>query len=208
MTSPINPGRVAWTGDNPGIYLKEDPQGPWTSLATFFRIDYSPFGMGRGVLLLEEPNGTRGMPDVMNVCIADNEALARYLVQNFFSHFAAFRVSPGMQALTYLPLTHAEHAGDTRASYQEILRSGNTEVVLSWEGLTEPYAVDMPAEKGPTRQHQMYSLFIDAERAAITINGRALPGRVASRGFDGGEKSSAFLAFSESWMQVVPDAGN
>ena len=47
--SPIHPGKVDWTGDNPGIYLKDHQDGTWTSLATFFRIFYSPHGMGHGV---------------------------------------------------------------------------------------------------------------------------------------------------------------
>ena len=29
---PIHPGAVAWTGENPGIYLKDRQDGPWTGL--------------------------------------------------------------------------------------------------------------------------------------------------------------------------------
>ena len=28
---PIHPGEVAWTGENPGIYLKEREDGPWSA---------------------------------------------------------------------------------------------------------------------------------------------------------------------------------
>lgn len=202
MQSPIHPGKVAWTGDNPGIYLKETDDGPWTGLATYFRINYSPFGLGRGVLLLEQPDEAATLPRACNVCITDNEPLARYLMAGFFSKFASFRVSAGTQAVSYLPLLEARSAGDTRSRYQEILRSAELEVVMTWDGLTEPYAVDMPPEKGPTQRHEMYSLFIDAASAGITVNGRPLRGRVTTRNFDGGKKSSAFLAFSESWMEM------
>lgn len=202
MSNPVHPGKVAWTGDNPGIYLKNDPDGDWTSLATYFKINYSPFGMGKGVLLLEKPQMAASLPEACNVCITDNEPLARYLMAAFFSRFNAFRVSAGTAAVSYLPLLEARSVGDTRRKYQEILRANGLEVVLTWDGLGEPYAVDMPAEKGPTQKHEMYSLFIDAADAGIEVNGRRLPGKVTTRNFDGGKKSSAFLAFSESWMEM------
>ena len=200
--SPIHPGSIAWTGENPGIYLKETQDGPWTGLATFFRITWSPFGRGAGVLLLDQPTVERGLPDALNFCIADNEKLARYLVAEFFSKFAAFRVSPGIKAISYLPLTEERRGGDSISSYAEIIASEDYEVVMTWKGLSAPYAVDMPAEKGPTQRHEMYSLFLDAAEASVTVNGRPLKGRLVQRDFADTKKSTAFLAFSESWMEA------
>ncbi|MGE5147305.1 MAG: hypothetical protein ACM3N5_11185 [Candidatus Eiseniibacteriota bacterium] len=200
MKSPIHPGKVAWTGENPGIYLKEREDGPWSGLMCFFRIVYSPHGMGHGVVVLDEPNVEKGLPDAVNICISDNEKLARYLVAEFFSKFASFRVSPGIKALSYLPLTEVRREGDTRSSYSEIVKSKDYEIRMTWDGLGEPYAVDMPPEKGPTKEHEMYSLFIDASRASVTINGRPLKGKLVTRDFADTKKSTAFLAFSESWM--------
>ncbi len=48
----------------------------------------------------------------------------------------------------------------------------------------------------------MFSTFVEAERASILVNGRALKGQAFPRDFHGRPTSSAFLAFSESW--VVP----
>ena len=202
MTSPIHPGEVAWTGENPGIYLKETQDGPWTGLVTFFRILWSPHGMGRGVVLLDEPATEKGLPEVRNFCITDNEALARFLVAEFFSKFMSFRVSPGIKAISYLPLAEIRRAGDTRSRYQEILQSKDFEVVMTWDKLGPPYAVDMPPDKGPTKAHEMYSLFLDAADASVTVNGRPLRGQVVQRDFADVKKSTAFLAFSESWMRA------
>ena len=44
MTSPVNPGAVVWSGDNPGIYLK-DASGAWQTLSVF--SGSSPHLMGR-----------------------------------------------------------------------------------------------------------------------------------------------------------------
>ena len=201
-TSPIHPGPVDWTGENPGIYLKDTQDGPWTGLMTFFRIVWSPHGMGHGVVVLDQPGVEKGLPEAQNLCITDNEPLARFLVAEFFSNFMSFRVSPGIKAIPYLPLTEVRRAGDPRTRYQEIVKSKDFEVVMTWDKLGAPYAVDMPPDKGPTKKHEMYSLFVDAGDASVTINGRPLRGRVVERDFAGTRKSTAFLAFSESWMRT------
>jgi hypothetical protein len=203
MTSPIHPGPVDWTGENPGIYLKDSQDGPWTGLMTFFRIVWSPHGMGHGAVVLDQPGVEKGLPEAQNFCITDNEPLARFLVAEFFSNFMSFRVSPGIKAMSYLPLTEVRRAGDPRTKYQEIVKSTDFEVVMTWDRLGTPYAVDMPPDKGPTKKHEMYSLFVDAADASVTINGRPLRGRVVERDFAGTHKSTAFLAFSESWMRTA-----
>ena len=113
IASPIHPGVVDWTGENPGIYLKEIQDGPWVSLATFFRITYSPHGRGHGVLLLQRPDDEVSIPEAANICISDNEPMARFLVDEFFSKFASFKVSPGL-ARYYLV---AAYRGPTRGRY-------------------------------------------------------------------------------------------
>ena len=40
----VFPGTVEWSGENPGISLKEKPDGPFTTLASFFRVVLSPAG--------------------------------------------------------------------------------------------------------------------------------------------------------------------
>lgn len=202
INSPIHPGAVAWTGENPGIYLKDTQDGSWTGLMCFFRILYSEHGMGSGIVVLDKPGVAKGYPEAVNVCISDNEPLARYLIDEFFSKFASFRVSPGIQAVTHLPMIECRREGSTLSTYSEIVRCKDLEVIATWAKLGAPYAVDMPAENGPTKIHQMYSLFLDAGEGSVTINGRPLSGKVVQRDFAGTRKSTAFLAFSESWMRV------
>ncbi len=200
--SPIHPGKVDWIGENPGIYLKEEQDGPWTGLMCFFRIVYSPHGCGHGVLVLDHPNVEKSLPEIDNFCITDNEPMARFLVDDFFSKFASFKVSPGLKAIQYLPLTEVRQEGDTRSSYSEIVNSADYEIRMTWDELGDPYAVDMPPEKGPTQAHEMYSLFIDSQKASVTINGRPLKGKLVERDFADTKKSTAFLAFAESWMRT------
>jgi hypothetical protein len=202
MSSKFNPRTVDWTGENPGIYLKEDPDGPWTGLMTFYRVCWSPCGPGHGILVLDEPNTEKGYPEINNFCIADNQELAAYLIEHFFSNFNSFKVSPGLKHMTMLPMTDVRREGDTRSTYSEVVTADGLEVRATWKGLTDPYAVDFPPEVGPTKAHQMYSCFVDAPDAEVTVNGRKLKGNVTIRNAAGIEKSSAFLAFSETWLKV------
>ena len=133
--------------------------------------------MGSGIVVLDQPGVAQGYPAVVNFCISDNEPLARYLIDEFFSKFASFRVSPGIQAVTHLPMIECRREGSTLSTYSEIVRSADLEVVATWKNLGPPYAVDMPAENGPTKLHQMYSLFLDAGDGSVTINGRPLAGK-------------------------------
>jgi len=50
------PGTVEWSGENPGIYLKANPNGPFTTLASFFRVVLSPHGRGHALVLVSPPN--------------------------------------------------------------------------------------------------------------------------------------------------------
>ena len=201
---PIHPGKVDWTGDNPGIYLKDTEDGPWTGLMCFFRILVSPHGRGHGVVLLDQPAVEKGLPEVDNFCITDNEPLARYLVDGYFAHFASFKVSPGLQAMTYVPLTEVAASGDTTlgASYVETIKSADHEIVCTWKDLGEPFAVELPKENTATGVHEMFSLFLEAPDASVTVNGRPLRGKVFPRDFNGRHSSCAFLAFSESWVRA------
>ena len=199
MTSnPYTTGAVDWTGENPGMYLKDDPAGEWISLASFFRVTWSPHGIGHALVLLEDPAGQR--PDANNLVLTDNEAMARYLVDGFAAHFAAFRGRALLKTLPYRPLDSVRRSGDTRTAYHEHLTGSGLEIDLRWGALGAPYAVDMQPDLTATGRHEMFSLFVDSDDAGCTVNGRALPGRVTPRVVAGREGRSAFLAFSETWI--------
>src|SRR3954454_14442548 len=101
------PGVVEWSGENPGISLKTDPDGPFTTLASFFRVVLSPHGAGHALLLMRDPHSAGGN----NVCYTDNEPLARYLVDRFAAHFGAFRGIAGLSGLRYAAIEGVQASG-------------------------------------------------------------------------------------------------
>ena len=204
MTSkqPFPPGQVDWAGENPGMYLKESETGPFTGLVSFFRVVLSPQGRGHALVLIEAPERAESDADRLNVCVTDNQPMARYLVENFVSAFGAFRGCAGLKGLVYRKLETVTTAGDHRSTYLETVIGDGVEARLSWGGLGEPFMVDMPAASSATGKHQMFSLFVESRDAVATVNGRRLRGRSQPRDFAGRPSTTAFLAFAETWVKA------
>ena len=199
MVSPVNPGRVEWSGENPGIYLK-DGQGTWQALAVYFRVVTSPYGMGSGAILIGAPSSAAGYPTAPNLCLSNNEPLMRWLVDNFASRFASFRGAVGLPAMTYHAADSFATTGDGRSFHQEQISGGELSIALRWDSLAAPFAVDVPPAMSATGLHQMYSVFVEAAAGSIVLNGARLPGTVVQRDFLDRRMSTAFLAFSETWI--------
>ncbi|MGW5124871.1 hypothetical protein ACWEQ7_12590 [Streptomyces sp. NPDC004069] len=208
MSDIVRSGKVDWTGDNPFVYLKTDPHGPWSSLSLFFRVTASDFGPGHLVLAVEQPSCASGDgtsepdPGAVRLALTDNEPLARFLIDDFVRAFVLFR--PAKAALDALDLvTGAEftQSGDGVTTLTEAARTADRSLALTWEGLGEPFAVDVPATESGTRRHEMFSVFRVASGARVEADGRRLPGSTVERDFLNGRGQSAALALSETWVR-------
>jgi hypothetical protein len=200
MAEPINfPGTVEWSGENPGISLRETPDGPFVALASFFRVVLSPHGRGHALVLMQSPQDAT---PARNYCLHDNEKLARYLVGDFVSHFGAWKGLPGWNSLSYRPLDRVEASGDPASTYHETVKSGDLDVRLTWSGLGAPFCFALPPDKSATGKHAMPSLFVPCRDASITVNGKALPGKPVPREIAGHTLTTAMLAFSETWIRA------
>lgn len=203
MADPILfPGTVEWSGENPGISLKEDPAGPFTTLASFFRVVLSPHGRGHALVLLQSPGEEAPPAALANVCLTDNEPLARWLVADYVSHFGAWRGLPGLKGLQYRRLDSVQSDGDAISSYGETVRAGDTTVALRWSGLGTPFCFALTPGGSATGAHIMPSLFVGCATASVTVNGQARPGAPVPREIAGQRISTAMLAFSETWIRA------
>ena len=199
MTSPVIPGSVVWSGDNPGIYL-QDSNGQWLSLAVYFRVVASKHGSGSAIVVLGAPRTASGWPASNNLCISTNEPLMRWLVSDFVARFGAFRGMAGLQTMTYLPAISTATSGDGSSFHQETLEAAGVTASLRWEGLSTPFAADVPPAQSATGEHRMLSVFVETRTGSISVNGTPLPGRVIERDFLGRRMNTSFLAFCETWI--------
>ena len=148
MADPIVfPGTVEWSGENPGISLKDRPDGPFVALASFFRVVLSTHGRGHALVLLQAPESASPPPDRANYCLHDNEALARYLVAEFVSNFGAYRGLAALQNLSYRKLNRVEASGDPRSTYTETVSADDLDATFETVRASGVEIVSEPAEQ-------------------------------------------------------------
>jgi hypothetical protein len=200
------PGDVDWTGENPGILLKTTPDGPFSAMALFFRIAWSPVGQGHALLLYQQPQESGDFGRSGNALISDNPQLAAYLKDRFIGRLPAFRDAPAFQSLTHLGAHRVRSSGDPMGHrYTETVAGQDFTVELVWEDLEPPRLLELTPELTGTKAHSMSTLLVPARNARILVNGRRLPGQPAKRVQAGFETTTAFLYFSETW--VLPPHG-
>ena len=198
---PVNPSPVAWAGNNPGIYLRDTPDGPWTSLGLYFDITWSPKGRGHVMVLLAEPDTAAGLPDVNNVCITDNQPMCEYLLEGFMRKFPSFLGKVGLDGMSWHDMDSVHVDDRLPGAHVTTMRAGDVEAVMRLEDLGTPFGVECTTENSATKAHEMYAVFMEARGASMSVNGQALRGRVTDRQFFGKTMSTAFLAISEIWVE-------
>ena len=107
---PVNPLAIDWSGENPGITLRDGPDGEISCLVSFFRVVVSPHGPGHAAFVLTDPQ-LSGSSAAVNTRFTDNEPLARYLLSDFV-RLRAWRGVPAVEQLTYTPASSFTHNGD------------------------------------------------------------------------------------------------
>jgi hypothetical protein len=200
LETPITPGTVDWTGENPGIILKA-PDGGVCAVALFFRIAWSPVGQGHVLALFGTPGAAQGPEEAPNVLLSDNPALGEFIRDTFIARLEGLAAHPAFGGLRHETATSVRAAGDPMgARYAETVSRPGLTIDLVWEGLERPRALELPPELTGTQAHTMFTLLVPAQRAEIRVNGRSLPGEVGLREQAGMKTSTAFLYFSETWI--------
>lgn len=206
LSTPVTPGTVDWTGENPGILLR-NADGTFAAMALFFRVAWSPVGQGQVLLLYGTPDATLGPDNAPNVMLADNLELAGFLKDTFIGRLGAFRDAPAFDSLPIQPVRATRSSGDPMGHrYSETVSGEGLTVELVWEDLETPKALELTPDQVGTGMHTMFTLLVPARKAQIIVNGHALPGEVGSRVQAGFETTTAFLYFSETWVIPPEDA--
>ena len=186
----VDPHDVVMTGENSFIRLSNDGGTTIDERASHWRVLWSPAGQGHALFIEGSLTGTG--PRVY----ADNPGMARYLQRNIetllWKEFAA----------ESLPVIHAafSRSGDSLSTVEEQIVSRDDEIVLSWWDLMKPFVLTMPPG-AMNRPLGVYSTFIPARSAQLSVNGRAARAAVFPMDRFGKPASSCCLAWSETWTR-------
>ena len=183
----VDPHDVVMTGENSFIRLSKDGGKSLVTRASHWRVLWSPAGQGH-VLFLQLDKEPR--------IYADNAGMTRYLQK----HIEKLLHEPfGDESLAVIDAKF-ERTGHSLATVEERIYTEDTSIVMSWWDLIDPFILTMPpgAMKRPIG---VYSTFIPAKSAQLTIDGEAQPGEVFPQDRFGKASSSCCLAWSESWTR-------
>lgn len=195
-TGDVKEGKVYISGENPVIRLSlKEGDGPATNVS-FWRVIYSPVGMGHACYVTSDLTGDGPSSDDVRIALTDNDALLDYLDTQIMSAFdKAYVENP-------FPRQKArfERTGDTLREWREIITSDQYKVELVWKDFYAPFLLDTPV--GSARlPYGIASMFLPAKSAEVGINGTKAAGQAFPQMRGTHQSSTAFLAFSETWVK-------
>ena len=186
----VDPGDVVMTGENSFIRLSEDGGKTIVDRVSHWRVLWSPAGQGHA-LFIESP-----LAGVAPRVYADNAGVARYLQRTI----EALLHKPF--ADESLPVTDAvfERRGNSLSTVEERVVSAAGEIVLAYWDLMAPFVLTMPPG-AMGRPLGVYSTFLPARSAQLTVNGKVATAKVFLLDRFGKPASSCCLAWSETWIR-------
>ena len=186
----VDPHDVVMTGENSFIRLSNDGGNTIVERVSHWRVLWSPAGQGHALFI--ESSLTGQGPRVY----ADNPGMARYLQRTIetllWKDFAN-------ESLAVIPAEFSR-SGDALSTMHERIATRDEEIVLAWWDLMKPFILTMPPG-AMNRPLGVYSTFIPARSAQLSVNGRAATAAVFPMERFGKPASSCCLAWSESWTK-------
>ena len=186
----VDPHDVVMTGENSFIRLSNDGGKTIDERVSHWRVLWSPAGQGHALFVESSLTG-RG-PRVY----ADNPGVARYLQRTIetllWKDFAN-------ESLPVIPAEFSR-SGDALSTMHERVVTRDEDIVLAWWDLMKPFILTMPPG-AMNRPLGVYSTFLPARSAQLSVNGRAATAAVFPMERFGKPASSCCLAWSESWTK-------
>ena len=158
----VDPHDVVMTGENSFIRLSNDGGKTIDERVSHWRVLWSPAGQGHALFI--ESSLTGKGPRVY----ADNPGMARYLQRTIetllWKDFAN-------ESLAVIPAEFSR-SGDSLSTMHERIVTRDEQIVLAWWDLMKPFILTMPPG-AMNRPLGVYSTFIPARSAQLSVNGRA-----------------------------------
>jgi hypothetical protein len=194
MTNLTDPNEVRLTGENSFIRLFDGPDGPMLTRVSHWRVLHSPVGRGHALFVKSD------LIDRQVRAYSDNIALARWLQEEIeptlFPEFAN-------QSLPVISAVFSRY-GDTLTYWNEAVETEEDTILLNWYDFMQPFMLTAAPGMTKGRPHGIYSCFVPARRAQISLNGDYAAGQVQFEQRGDWQSSTAVLAWSETW--VLPKA--
>jgi hypothetical protein len=184
----VDPHDPVMTGENSFVRLSNDGGSTIPERVSHWRVLWSPAGQGHALFI--ESSLVKGR------IYADNAGVARFLQRTIET------LLHKPFADESLPIVDAkfERSGNSLSTVEERIVSSKDEIILTWWDFMAPFILTMPPG-AMNRPLGVYSTFIPARSAQLSVNGEAAPGKVFAQERGGRQSSSCVLAWSETWTR-------
>lgn len=190
-TSGVKYGKVYVSGENPILRLALKEGEPFSTSISFWRIVYSPAGMGHICYVMSDITGNGSSPDDIRAVFTDNEKLVEFMNKE---------IPTGVPDNSYpVRKAHFAKAGDSLKEWVEVVQSDDCTIMLVWKDFIEPFCMDTTT--GGERPFGISSLCIPARIAEVHINGVKAAGQPIPEMRGKMQSSSARLWLSETWVK-------
>jgi hypothetical protein len=184
----VDPHDPVMTGENSFVRLSNDNGNTIPERVSHWRVLWSPAGQGHALFIESSLK--------KNLVYSDNAGVARYLQRTIELLLHPPFADGG------LPIVDAkfERSGNSLSTVEERVVSAKDEIILTWWDFMPPFVLTMPPG-AMNRPLGVYSTFIPARAAQLSVNGQAAPGKVFPQERGGRPSSSCVLAWSETWVK-------
>lgn len=186
----VDPHDVVMTGENSFVRLSKDGGKTIADRVSHWRVLWSPAGQGHALFIESLLAGTG--PRVY----ADNAGVARFLQRTIE---ILLHKPFGDESLPVID-AEFERTGNSLSTVEERVISDEDEIILSWWDLMAPFVLTVPPG-AMDRPIGVYSTFLPARGAQLSVNGEAATAKVFMQDRFGKPGSSCCLAWSETWTK-------
>jgi hypothetical protein len=186
---------VFFSGENPGMTLLVPETEQITAVASYWYCTDSPHGVGHALVLwLADETDAIGHGGVFT----DNIELAKILVSNLTRYFPEFENVP-VDTLKYVN-AQCEHTYDG-TSYQVKCQSTEARIELEWVEVLDRKQVNWRQFPAGDAAYDLTTVICPCGDGRIQVNDKRAAGEVQTlKADDGFFRSTAFLAFAETWI--------
>ncbi|HEV2127079.1 MAG TPA: hypothetical protein VGR22_00495 [Thermomicrobiales bacterium] len=192
---------VAFAGDNPLLMLYRPDTEEVIAVASYWRCAWSPEGAGEALVIWVDPAASGLDEQAPAGIFADNTAMAHLVWVQFNSQFDRLQ-GRGIEDREIQPARFTMLADGIRL-HRVTCAAGATTIELEWRDALEAVHMVATPRVGSSRW-EVTNVVLPCAGAAIRVDGIEIAGEVHQP--EGIYRSSAFLAFAESWVRLA-DAG-
>lgn len=197
MSAPA--GKVIFSGENPGLGLYMPGTDQLIAAVSYWRCVYSAHGEGHAAIVWLDPEHSGPGAKVGTTIYTDNPAMARLVTDRYTQHFANYQ----NRGFDQVEPVHARfyQEQDSRYYHRVTVNTGDLIVeFIWWDVLEQQMRLRSDYQLGDTRW-DLATVICPCASARILVQNEAVPGEVRVDRSGAQVGSSAFLAFSETWVE-------